>query len=403
MVRLGSGNRFAQNNWILEMKSIVAIRKCQDYEPSRLRPALEKAISESCDYKSLIKPGDTVLMKPNLLRSSNPEQAIVTHPMFVEMAGEILRDCGARLSITDSPPLGNLQRVLVKSGYGDLLRRLDIKPVPLLQKKMIEFGDNRIYKRLELASEAFDFDRMINLAKLKTHCQMTLSLAVKNLFGLVIGTDKASWHLRAGKVQDNFAHVLLQIYETVRPDISIIDGVLGMEGNGPNSGKPRKVGIIGASTDAIALDSVIGRLVGFPPDSVRTCVLGNDLGLGNADAHDMEVVGDDLSGFPLTDFEPPKSMSLAWNLSYWNPVRRFMENHIITKPRIDSDLCIKCGVCMRHCPPQAISDSSGKMVINRKACISCFCCHELCASDAISIKQPFMGRLLSRIDRKSVV
>lgn len=381
------------------MKSLVTVRHCHEYQAAEVRSKLEKAISDCSIDGPIVRSGDRVLLKPNLLRSASPERAIVTHPAVVGAAAEILSDCGARLSIGDSPPLGNIQRVLAKSGYETILKRHDIETVPFVQKRTVEFGDDRIYRRLELAAEVFEFDRVINIAKLKTHCQMTLTLGVKNLFGLVIGSDKASWHLRAGRVTDNFAHVLLQIYETILPDISILDGILGMQGNGPNSGEPRYVGILSASRDAIAMDAVVARLLGFPIDSVRTCILGKELGLGNISSEDIEIAGDSLTAFPLTDFKAPKSMSMAWNLSYWNPIRRFMENHIITKPEIDWDACKNCGICMNHCPPQAISERNGKMVIDRRRCISCFCCHELCGSDAISIRQPFAGRMLSRLSR----
>ena len=381
------------------MKSVVSLRHCDEYQSDRLRSNIERVISDCFPDAPMVKSGEKVLLKPNLLRAAGPERAIVTHPAVVGAVAEILSDCGAHLSIGDSPPLGNIHKVLAKSGYESILKKYDIQTVPFLNKRLVEFSDQRIYKRLELAAEVFEFDRVINIAKLKTHCQMTLTLGVKNLFGLVIGSDKASWHLRAGRVTDNFAHVLLQIYETVKPDISIIDGILGMQGNGPNSGEPRHVGILCASSDAIAMDAVVARLLGFPIDSVRTCALGNELGLGRISSEEIELVGDGLSGFPMTDFKAPKSMSMAWNLSYWNPIRRFMENHIITKPEIDWNNCKNCGICMNHCPPQAISEKNGKMIIDRKKCISCFCCHELCGSEAISIKQPFAGRMLSRFSK----
>lgn len=381
------------------MRSIVSVQKCSEYEPKKLRPKVEKLFSDCYQSTANVRHGDTVLLKPNLLRAANPEQAIVTHPVFVETVAEILSDCGARLSIGDSPPLGNLQRVLVKSGYEPILKRLNIKPAPFLRKRTVEFGENHIYKRIDLALEVFEFDKIINLAKLKTHCQMTLTLAVKNLFGTVIGTDKASWHLRAGKITDNFAYVLLQIYETIKPDFSLLDGILAMQGNGPNSGDPRHIGIVCAARDAIALDSVVTDLVGFRLETVRTCVLGDELGLGNASSENIDVVGDELEGFPLRDFNAPKSMSMAWNLSYWNPLRRFMENHVITKPEINTTVCQKCGICLKHCPPRAISEINGEMVIDRKKCISCFCCHELCGADAITIKQPYVGKLLASFSK----
>ncbi|MBI4964248.1 MAG: DUF362 domain-containing protein [Desulfomonile tiedjei] len=381
------------------MKSLVSIRKCADYDPRLLRESIEKVLNDIGGLGALVKSGDQVLLKPNLLKSAVPSKAAVTHPGVVEVVASMVLDCGGKPYIGDSPPLGNLARILSKSGYTDFMKNMSIRAVPFGEKVPMEFPEARLFRRIDLAREVFEFDSVINLPKLKTHTQMVLTLAVKNLFGTVIGTDKASWHLRAGKDYDSFATVLVQIFEKVRPCLSLVDGILAMEGNGPNSGTPRPVGIIGASTDAVALDAVVTRLVGFPTEAVRTNLIGERLGVGIADENGIELVGDELDGFPLKDFKVPKSLTMAWNLSYWNPIRRFMENHIITKPAIDRGECLNCGVCVKHCPPQAIREIDGVMKIDRRKCISCFCCHELCANDAVQIVQPLLGKVFSVISR----
>ncbi|HMK35481.1 MAG TPA: DUF362 domain-containing protein, partial [Desulfomonilaceae bacterium] len=332
-----------------------------------------------------------------LLMSSPPEKAVVTHPAFVEAVASQVLDAGGCVFLGDSPPLGNLNRVLSKSGYGPFMNRLGVKPVPFVEKQPLDCSDGRLFRRIDLAREIFDFDFVINLPKLKTHTQMMLTLAVKNLFGSVIGTDKASWHLRAGKDFDTFATILVQIYEKVHPALSIIDGILGMEGNGPNNGTPRHVGIVGASRDAVALDAVLCKLVGFDIEHVRTCVMAREMGIGTAEWDGIQVTGDALDGFPLKDFLPPKSATIAWNMSPTNPLRRFLQNHLITKPDIDARSCQNCGVCLEHCPPRAIREVDGVMTIDRSRCISCFCCHELCAHNAVRIVQPLFGRFMSRI------
>ena len=185
------------------------------------------------------------------------DEAVVTHPAVVEAIASMVIDAGATPFIGDSPPLGNLPKVLLKCGYEPFMKKMAIQAVPFVEKLPVEFSTGRLFRRMDLAREVFEFDAVINLAKLKTHTQMMLTLAVKNLFGTVIGTDKASWHLRAGKDVDCFATVLVQIFEKIRPVLSIVDGILAMEGNGPNSGDARHVGILGASTDAVALDSII--------------------------------------------------------------------------------------------------------------------------------------------------
>jgi len=381
------------------MQSTVTVRRCDDYSPAKLAPVIRQVFEDLGNLESMIKNGDRILLKPNLLMSAGPEKAIVTHPAVVEAVASIVIDCGARPFIGDSPPLGNLRRVLFKSGYDSFMKKMNIEAVPFIEKAPVEFPENRLFRRIELASEVFEFDAVISLPKLKTHTQMLLTLAVKNLFGTVIGTDKAAWHLRAGREFDTFATVLVQIYDKIRPVVSILDGILGMERNGPNSGQPRHLGIIAASKDAIALDSVVCRLVGFPVDSLLTCVIGDRLGVGTTRADQIELKGDELPGFPLKDFRPPKSATMAWNLSYWNPIRRFLENHLITRPEINPSSCEACGICKQHCPPQAISEQNGRMVIDRKKCISCFCCHELCSNEAVQIVLPRFGRFLSKIVR----
>jgi uncharacterized protein (DUF362 family)/Pyruvate/2-oxoacid:ferredoxin oxidoreductase delta subunit len=381
------------------MKTLVSIRTCRDYEKNRIHKSIERLFDDLGGIKGYISRGERVLLKPNLLKGADEALAIVTHPSIVEGVAECLVDIGAKPFIGDSPPLGHLNRVLSKSGYDPFIKRLGLQVVPFKQKATFEFPANRIFKKIDLAHEVFQFDKVVNLPKLKTHTQMLMSLAVKNLFGTVIGTDKASWHLAAGKDYDMFATVLVQIYEKIRPVISIIDGVLGMEGNGPNSGNPRKIGVIGGSSDAIALDSTICSLVGLRPDRLRTCVIGKHLGLGEYEPSAIELLGDDLQDFPLKDFKTPKSVTMAWNLGYWNPVRRFMENHMITKPVIDSRACKNCGICLDHCPPQAISNINGVTRIDRRLCISCFCCHELCSNKAVKITRPFFGKLFSSISR----
>ena len=208
---------------------------------------------------------------------------------------------------------------------------------------------------------------MINLPKLKTHCQMFLTLAVKNLFGAVIGSGKAGWHLRAGRDRATFAEVLLQIYEQISPKLSIIDGILGMEGHGPTSGRPRQVGIVGAAVDAVALDAVICKLVGLPVSELLTCTRGDALGLGTCDEGLIEVRGDELGGFPLTDFQSPRNVSMTWNMSTRNPIRRLARRHLVARPQVLESLCKRCGVCRDHCPPKAISDADGPMVIDRRS------------------------------------
>jgi uncharacterized protein (DUF362 family)/Pyruvate/2-oxoacid:ferredoxin oxidoreductase delta subunit len=379
------------------MESLVTVRKCGSYEPAGLGSVIEKVFNDLGGLGSFIKPGDRVLLKPNLLKSGVPDEAVVTHPAVVEAVASMVKDLSAKPFLGESPGLGSLKRVLSKSGYTPFMERLGVEAVPFSEKKTIEFSDNRTFRKIELAAEIFDFDAVISLAKLKTHEQMVLTLAVKNLFGTVVGMDKASWHLRAGRDHETFATVLVQIYEAVRPVVSLVDGILGMEGAGPSNGDPRLMGILAASTDAVALDAVLCRLVGLDISHLRTSVVGQELGIGVADLSRIRQAGDKLDGFPLKDFKRPRSMTVAWNLPPESRVRKFLENHAVVRPQINTASCEACGVCRDHCPAEAISEKKGAMVIDYQKCISCFCCQELCEHDAVCIVRPLLGRVISKI------
>ena len=171
------------------------------------------------------------------------------------------------------------------------------------------------------------------------------------------------------------------------------------KGTAPNNGAPRFIGVVAAGKDPVALDAVLASLVNFPLNMLRTCVIGQELGLGVSDLSRITTVGDELNEFPINDFRQAESVTMAWNLSYWNPLRRLLENHMITRPVIDHTLCKQCGICMTHCPPSAISEKNGTFQIDRKKCISCFCCQELCGNDAVRVLEPVIGRVLSRISR----
>ncbi len=381
------------------MQSLVSVRKCSDYEPALVKAALERVLEDLGGIGSMVKRGDRVLLKPNLLRAARPEAAVVTHPTFVEAVASLMIDAGATPFIGDSPSIGSLARTLSKSGYDPFMKKMGIRAVPFKETASREAPEGRVFRCLDLARDVFAFDRVINLAKLKTHTQMMLTLAVKNLFGTIAGADKAMWHLKAGKDYDTFAMVLVQILESVKPTISLADGILGMEGDGPSAGNPRYIGIIAGSADALALDATVCRLIGFRVESVRTCVLGESLGLGVIATDRIRVVGDDLDGFPLQDFKPPKSMTVIWNLPAGNAAWRFLENRLITKPAIDHSVCSLCCNCLDHCPPAAIREEDGRMIIDYRKCISCFCCQEICSNKAVRVVQPRLGRFLSKISR----
>jgi ferredoxin len=248
---------------------------------------------------------------------------------------------------------------------------------PVLPSK----GGGKIFRQLEIDQAVLDADVIINLPKWKTHTQMLLTLGVKNLFGCVPGPRKPLWHLRAGESRKAFAQILLDLYRVVQPSLTILDGVIGMEGNGPGSGDPVPLGLILASKDALSIDLVVCDLLGIPRKSIPTNQVAFEDGMGR---DSIEIVGESIEASKISSFKLPPLFGISWNLPGF--MRRALKNALTSKPWIDDQLCEECGRCTEICPPKALKKRGEGLTFDYEECIRCFCCQEVCSSGAISIK-----------------
>lgn len=209
----------------------VLVRKAA-YESPALRALIFEMLEAAGGEE--IHAGSRVLIKPNLLAPATPPQAILTHPRIVRFAAEYVLEKGARPLIADSPAIGSFEKILRMSGIRDALQGLDCECRPFEHSLRVDIGGP--FGAIAIAEEALRADVIVNLAKLKTHSQMLLTLAVKNLFGCIIGYRKPEWHLRAGSDPQTFARLLVRICRTLRPSVNLIDGILALEGDGPGRG-----------------------------------------------------------------------------------------------------------------------------------------------------------------------
>jgi NAD-dependent dihydropyrimidine dehydrogenase PreA subunit len=239
-----------------------------------------------------------------------------------------------------------------------------------------------------------DSDLLINLPKLKTHGMTTMTLSVKNVFGCIPGKRKIQWHLRAGVNRHYFAHMLVELYGIIRPGLNVVDAVVGMEGEGPNAGNPRKIGLIIAGSDGIAVDSTICQVVGLPPRDVLTNRIGSGLGLGVSQPKDIEVVGEGLDEVRVRGFSLPRSMEPQWGLP--GPLRWLLRNWLTAKPYVRRDLCKLCEVCVKGCPPGALAEVDERIDVDYSKCIRCFCCSEFCPEQAIDVRKGWPLRLFGK-------
>ena len=369
------------------MAKIIIRQSSYDYEI--LRAHLFE-ILDSLDG-NLIQRKSRVVIKPNLLLPATPERAVLTHPLIVRIVAEYALQRGALVQISDSQATGSFGRILKLSGIGDALKGLDCDVRPF--KKSVEVDIGEPFGTIEMAEEAMKADVLINLAKLKTHSQMLLTLGVKNIFGCIVGFRKPEWHMRAGIDREIFAKLLVQIYRAVNPSMTIVDGILAMEGAGPGKrGKPKYVGNIIAGNDAIAVDTIICKALGMDPERLLTNKVARQMGLF---PEDMEVTGDIPQ---IRNFKLPKITPLIYGPKYLHGIAR---KFLIQRPIADDSLCTLCRKCLEYCPAEAIGTKGEKLKFDYNRCIRCYCCIEICPRGALHTRETVPGKLIRRyIHRK---
>ena len=254
----------------------VSFVQATDYEPSALETSLRQVLAPLGGMTAFVKPGDRVLLKPNLLTGSCPGKECTTRPEVVYCVAKLVMEAGGKPFIGDSPAFGSARGVAIASGYQSILEELNL---PIIDFQGRRYEANPEFNHLLLSKEAMEADVVINLPKVKSHVQLTLTLGVKNLFGCVPGKMKAWWHMEAGRDSARFGKMLVETARILDPDLTILDGIIGHEGNGPSQGEPRPLGILAASDHVFALDRAMVEVLATDPARVPTVVASQRLGL----------------------------------------------------------------------------------------------------------------------------
>ncbi|MCD6534952.1 MAG: DUF362 domain-containing protein [Deltaproteobacteria bacterium] len=358
------------------MQEYAYFALCSEYRAEVIAELLRQGLS-ALNLEGAVKSGDRVLLKPNLIMAKAPELAITTHPEIVRAVAMVLNDCGAKLYLGDSPGFGSLERCLEKSGLRSVMREMDIAMVSFAEEATILESENLVAKKLTLAAAAFDYDKIINLPKLKTHSMMGTTLAVKNLFGFIPGLRKAKWHLRAGHDRHLFARVILDIYQQIVPTWNFLDGIVGMEGDGPTGGTPRDCGLLALSADAPLLDYLVEKWIGYPELTPLSREAQN---LGWLPEEKLYT----CASSQLKPLSPVIKPAKGSNQATF-PGQRLWRRIFVRRPLITHFRCHRCRVCVEHCPAHAMKLVDGKIVIDYKRCIRCYCCQELCPYGAVRV------------------
>lgn len=376
--------------------SSVSLVRCAGYDKEEIEHALERAVGLLGGMGAFVKPGDRVLLKPNLLSARAPDRRITTDPSVVRAAARLVLQAGGRPFIGDSPALGSFKRVAAKTGMAETARELGIDIIELTNPTPVSLPAGSLHKTLEIASAALEADVVINLPKLKTHSQMLLTLGVKNLFGTVVAQRKAEWHYMTGVDRDSFASLHLDILLALQPALTIMDGVWGMEGHGPANGEPRHLKMIAAGRDPVALDVMICDILGVPLRLFPLYREARNRGIGQIDPSRIPVQGDAPQAFRIRNFQIPELDSLGVLPGIFEGLtRRFL----VSKPVQDGSVCAGCGECDQICPAEAIQLKDKGIAFDYDRCIRCYCCQEVCPQDAIRFRKGLIVRLLNRFNR----
>lgn len=379
----------------------VSVSKCNSYDSTQVRAALTEALAVigGLDF---VKEGMKIAIKANLVSFMNPDAAATTHPTMLCELVSLLRERGAEVVVGDSP--GGLYntafvgKVYKATGMHEVEKagaRLNMD----FSIKEAKFPEGKVLHDFSYTAYLDEADAIINFCKLKTHGMMGMSGAVKNLFGCVPGIMKPEYHYRFPNHAD-FARMLVDLDEYFKPVLSICDAVIGMEGNGPTMGKPRKIGAVLASRSPYLLDLAAASVIGLGMDDVPTLKAAFERGLAPADVADVST------NLPLADFFVPDFKNIPAHSSiefgkgsdrfFGKLVRLFTAKALRSVPILRPKMCVGCGVCENICPAKAIKIEKGKAIIDRGACIRCFCCQEFCPKGAMQVKRTLIARLLTK-------
>lgn len=352
------------------------------YQSNTLRPLIFGMMEAMGGNE--IRKGSRVLIKPNLLSPALPRHAVITHPSIIRAAVEYCNERGARPLVADSPATGAFDLLLRMSGIRDALRGLDCECRPFQTSVRVDIGEP--FGAIEIAEDAVRADVIINLPKLKTHSQMFLTLAVKNLFGCVVGYRKPEWHMRAGVDREAFARLIAGIGRTLLPAFNILDGVLAMEGQGPGmGGVPRELGVLLAGRDPFAVDRAVCRMVGLDPEELPVLKVAREMGFPPPEV--------EIDGFlpAIRDFKFPAVTSLFMGPKF---LHGFIRRQVLQRPVCDPAVCRMCGECWKICPAAAITPEEKPLRFDYDRCIRCYCCIEVCPFGALETSETLVGRII---------
>lgn len=370
------------------LANTVSINRCNSYHLQTVTESLTELFKPWNGIGYFVKPGQKVLLKPNLLAAARPEEAVTTHPIVIKALAMIVREAKGIVYIADSPGTDDPDLVYQKTGMQEVAGETKSTLIRFDHNTNKDYYINSDHGKFKLASTLDQMDLIINVAKLKTHPLTGLTAAVKNTYGCIAGKKKALLHVEH-PLPKSFSRLVLDVYLAVKPGLSIIDAVVSMEGVGPRSGNPRHTGLLLASPNAIAVDRIAAEITGFYTEEVPTLTAAKEKGLTGTDLKEITTKGLSLNESKIKNFN--KGLAAGGNIGRLVanfPLARFRgwARNRRPYPEIDENKCINCGKCVKDCPAQIIIAGQPIPDIEISSCIRCYCCREFCPEGAIILK-----------------
>lgn len=390
----------------------VGLTRCESYDDKAVFDALKRAVDNIGGIESFVKKGQTVVLKINAVIKFAPERAATTHPVVVGNLAKICMQAGAKEVVVVDSAGGPYNANYMNSLYNVTgMTKASMDYGFMLSQNFDSFEVNfekaHVAKNFEILDVLEKADVIINVCKLKSHSFTGISNAVKNMLGAVPGLKKVEMH---GKFQtlENFSNMLYDIWDYFgnKLVLSVSDAIIGMEGEGPTNGNPRKIGAIMCSKNPVAMDVVGARIMNVDPLTMPTIKVGVERGYLK-DENDFAVVGNSIEEFVLKDFDkrtPNMYTPFSTNVPRW--MQPVLHKLTTQRPCINQKKCVGCGTCARHCPVGAITmvakkDGKKYAKFDYSKCIRCFCCQELCPFGVVKVKSGIVYKFLHKKNKKN--
>lgn len=354
------------------------IDRLDDYDEERLTGVFT---SRQEFLLSGLVPGNTVLVKPNILQEAEPGRALTTNPHFIHAFVQFLLGHGLHVVVGDIP--GNhvpTQRLAADFGLQEYAGddRVTICNLDQHGFRHVHLEHPRSPRPVTLPNLLWQCKILFNLPKAKTHSLTLITGAVKNLFGLTPKAERASLHMIPSG--DEFARCLLDLHTALPiPERIVMDGILGMDGEGPSAGRPRHLRAVIVADNPILADWAMCHMMGIDWELTPL-------------SHVVPVPDGTFAVGDLTSIQPsfarPRSYMGGAVMPIMATLQRVVGASNRPVPVVDTSKCVKCGICAERCPARAI-----RLVpypqFNRRTCVLCYCCHEMCPQQAIVLRHTF--------------